>query len=384
MKLPTRELIHRLSSISTGPCISIYMPTHRTHPDNGQDPIRFQNLLKELEASLSQKYSVGEVRSYLQPFENIKEERDVWNYNLDGLAVFYSKDVFELVRIPVIVTELVVVSDSFHTKPLRKYLQTEDRFQILGLSLHEMRLYEGNRHSVSEIELGNDVPKTIQDALGDELTEKHTTVASYGGVGGGSGNMHHGHGSKKDETDIDAERFFRVVADTVYEKFSKESELPLILAALPEHHNLFNKVNKNPFLLESGIALNPDALSADKLATMAWEVMEPEYNQRLKSWSEKAGQAIADQKGSDLISDIVAAATEGRVETLLIESDLILPGKIVDEVSGRVETGELSDPETDDLLDDIGEIVEKMGGRVLVIPADQMKFESGCVALYRY
>ena len=267
---------------------------------------------------------------------------------------------------------------------MRKYLQTEDRFQILGLSLHEMRLYEGNRHSISEIELSSDFPKTIQDALGDELTEKHTTVASYGGVGGGSGNMHHGHGSKKDETDIDAERFFSIVADTVYEKFSKESKLPLILSALPEHHNLFNKVNKNPFLLESAIAVNPDSLSADKLATMAWEVMEPEYNQRLKSWSQKAGQAIADQKGSDLISDIVAAATEGRVETLLVESDLILPGKIVDEDSGRVETGELSDPQTDDLLDDIGEIVEKMGGRVLVMPADQMTFESGCVALYRY
>lgn len=382
MKLPNKALIQELSSVGSGPCISVYLPTHRTHPDNGQDPIRFQNLLKELETSLSQKYPVSEVKSYLLPLENIREDRDIWNHNLDGLAIFSSGEIFELISLPVPVTELVVVADSFHTKPLRKYLQTEDRFQILGLSLHEMRLYEGNRHSVSEIELGQEIPKTITEALGDELTEKHTTVASYGGVGGG--NMHHGHGSKKDETDIDAERFFRVVAETVHAHFSKPSGLPLILAALPEHHNLFKKVNKNPFLLEEGIALNPDALTPEKLRTMAWEVMEPEYHLRLKNWSEKAGQAMADQKGSDLISDIVAAATEGRVDTLLLEADRIVPGKIVDESNGRIETGELSDPETDDLLDDIGEIVEKLGGKVVVVPADKMPVQSGVAAIYRY
>ncbi len=31
------------------PCLSLYQPTHRTHPDKQQDPIRFRNLLKELE-----------------------------------------------------------------------------------------------------------------------------------------------------------------------------------------------------------------------------------------------------------------------------------------------------------------------------------------------
>ena len=55
------------------------------------------------------------------------------------------------------------------------------------------------------------VPRTISEALGDELTESHLTVASYGGVGGESTPMHHGHGGKKDEGQIDAERFFRAI-----------------------------------------------------------------------------------------------------------------------------------------------------------------------------
>lgn len=384
MKIPTKELIQELSTIHGEPCMSVYIPTHRVHPDNLQDPIRYQNLLNQLESSLLQKYPASEVKGYLGPFENIIQDHQIWNHNLDGLAIFSSGDIFELVSLTIPVSELVVVAESFHTKPLRQYFQTADRFQILALSLHEMRFLEGNRHSVSEIELGSHIPRTVQEALGDEFTENHTTVASYGGVGGQNGNMHHGHGSKKDETDIDAERFFRVVAETVYENFSKASGLPLILAALPEHRSLFRKVNKNPFLLSGGIELNPDTLTADKLRTMAWQVMEPEYHKSLENWSSKIGQAIAEQKGSDLISDIVAAATSGRVETLLLEADRIIAGKIVDANNGRIQTGGLSDPDTDDLLDDLGEIVERFGGNVLVIPAEKMKLESGAAAIFRY
>ena len=28
------------------PCLSVYQPTHRSHPANAQDPVRFRNLLK--------------------------------------------------------------------------------------------------------------------------------------------------------------------------------------------------------------------------------------------------------------------------------------------------------------------------------------------------
>jgi hypothetical protein len=64
--------------------------------------------------------------------------------------------------------------------------------------------------------------------------------------------MYHGHGGYKEEAEKDAERFFRVIADAVYENYSKPTGWPLILAALTEHHSLFHKVSKNPFLLLKG------------------------------------------------------------------------------------------------------------------------------------
>jgi hypothetical protein len=77
------------------------------------------------------------------------------------------------------------------------------------LNLNDYQIYEGNRHSLTELELPH--PKNINEALGYDLTDKHTTVASYGGVGNQTTNMHHGQGGKSDEADID-EKFFRFVA----------------------------------------------------------------------------------------------------------------------------------------------------------------------------
>jgi hypothetical protein len=382
MELLTKELLQELLAVDQGPFLSLYMPAGRTHPENLKNPIRFKNLVSELEESLLQKYSVNEVKEYLEPMEALINDNDVWNYTKDGVAVFSAKGMF--IELHKSVEELAMVADSFHTKPLWQYLQSLDQFHLLGLTLHDIKLFEGNRHSLTEVELTSDTPKTITEALGDELTDKHSTTASYGGTGGESTAMHHGHGGKKEETEKDAERYFRVVADAIYEHYSKPTEWPLILAALPEHHNLFQKVNKNPLLLSNGIAINPSSVSSDQLAKMAWNIMEPEYNLKLDSLVDRFEQARANGKGSDDYKEVAVAAVEGRVDTLIVEADLIIPVRITNLVTGNTQKKKLKNPRVDDLLDDMGELVLKMGGQVMVLPTEKMPSDKGLAAIFRY
>lgn len=225
-----------------GPCLSLYQPTHRRHPDNQQDPIRFRNLVKTLEQSLRQKYPTREVRPLLQPFNDLAPDRDFWNHTQDGLAVLCAPDLFRIYKLQRRVPELAIVADSFHIKPLLRIVQSADRYQILGLSRGAIKLFEGNRDALDEIDLAPGVPRTIADALGHELTEPHRTVRSIGGVGGSSVAMHHGHGGKSDEIAIDIERFFRAADSSILAHHSRPSRLPLLLAALPEYHGVFRKI----------------------------------------------------------------------------------------------------------------------------------------------
>jgi hypothetical protein len=384
MRLLTRELIQELLSLHPAPCLSLYMTTHRSHPDNLQDVYRFKSLVKELEKSLLFKYSAVEVQKHLEPFEALGSDNGFWNHTLDGLAVFSAIGFFKFVGLHKPVDEIAMAADSFHTKPLRQYLQSVDRYHVLGLSHHDIRLFEGNRHSLVEIKLPANIPKTITEALGDELTEKHSTVASYGGTGGESSSMHHGHGGKKEEEGKDTERFFRLIANVIYENYSKATGWPLILAALPEHHNLFQKLNNNPMLLPKGIPMNPTSVSMDKLITMAWKTMEPEYLQKLDNLADRFEQAKANGKGSDDYKEVAVAAVEGRVDTLLSEADRMIAVRITNLVTGNTQKKDLDNPKVDDLLDDMGELVTKMGGRVLILPSERMPSQTGLAAIFRY
>ncbi len=55
------------------PCLSLYQPTHRAHPEKQQDPIRFRNLVKELELSLGRKYTGRESAPTLRQFHDLAE-----------------------------------------------------------------------------------------------------------------------------------------------------------------------------------------------------------------------------------------------------------------------------------------------------------------------
>jgi hypothetical protein len=364
------------------PCLSLYQPTHRHHPDNQQDPIRFRNLVKSLDESLRQKFTPREVQPLIQPFLALADDRDFWMHTLDGLAVLGAPNFFRVYRLQRPVVELAVVAGSFHIKPLLRILQSADRYQVLGLNRQKIALFEGNRDALDEIELAPGVPRTITEALGEELTEPHMTVASYG-MGAGGPAMRHSHGSKKDELDKDAERFFRAVDRAVLQQHSRPSGQPLILAALPEYHNLFRQVSQNPFLITEGIETDPAALAIDTLRERSWRVVEPRYLARLAGLVEEFGAAKSKGLGADDPALVAEAAVGGRVATLLIEADRHIPGRI-DYGSGRIEPGDLAHPEIDDVLDDLGELVLKKGGQIVIVPAAAMPVRTGIAAIYRF
>jgi len=364
------------------PCISLYQPTHRHHPENQQDPISYRNSLREMEKSLRQKYPAHEVRSLLAKFQALAHDENFWNHRTDGLAILSTSEMFHIFELQRAVPELLVVADTFHTKPLLRILQSADRYQLLCLNLHEAKLYQGNRDALDPVDL-SDIPATMTEALGDEVTEPHQSLASYGKGGGGGGQtIRYGQGSKKDEVDIDMVRFFRAIDRTILEHHSRPSGLPLLLVALPEHHAPFRAVSRNPFLMDEGIQKAPEALDIDELRVQAWQHIEPLYLARLTKLVDRYQTARAAKSGSDDLAQVAQATMTGRVSSLLVEAGRQIPGRISS--SGEIESGDLSDPEVDDILDDLAETVLRMKGEVVVVPAERMPSETGVAAIFRY
>jgi hypothetical protein len=194
----------------------------------------------------------------------------------------------------------------------------------------------------------------------------------------------HGAGDvKQDAIQVDTERFFRAVDQGVLEHHSRPTGLPLLLAALPEHHHLFREVSRNPHLLEASIDVFPGDLDMDALRERAWAQMQPHYLERLAGLIDRFQAARHRAQASDDLAAAAQAAAAGRVETLLLDADRQIPGRM-DAVSGEITPGKLHDAETDDLLDDLGERVLATGGEVVVVPSERMPTRTGLAAIYRF
>jgi hypothetical protein len=265
-----------------GPLVSLYQPTHRSFPENKQDPIVFKNLVREIEKSLEKLPSFDLVDQVMKPFYELKEDPEFWNHTSDGIAIFASTDKCIVYNLDNPVEELAVIGDSYQIKPLIKAFQSTESYQLLGLSRENFTLYQGNRYGFEEIAIAQDAPRTMTEVLGDQLSDPHLSHGSYGGSGS---TMYHGQGDVKHEIDKDTEKYFRYVDAYVLEHYSKVSELPLILVSLKEYHSHFKKLSNNPYLLDEGINKSSESMDLDEMRDQANIIIEAINRKKFKAWS---------------------------------------------------------------------------------------------------
>jgi hypothetical protein len=363
-----------------GPFISLYQPTHRNFPENKQDSIVYKNLLRSIENSLTKKYEKDFAISLMKPFYELEKDEKFWNATSDGIAVLASKDKCVIYNLQGSVKEFATVANSFHIKPLITAFQSMENYQLLGLSRTNFTLYEGNRFGFSEIELPWDTPRTLEEVLGEQVTDSYLTKGSYGGTGG---HAIHGHGGAKPEMENDTEKYFRYVDRFVLENYSKLSKLPLILVSLKEYHSQFKAISNNPYLLEEGIPKAYDSLEKDELTNKVLEILKPRNSEKIRNLVELYNKAQAESLGSSDLEQVSKAASESRIETLMIEENRIVPGKI-NYNTGKVKHGVLGDPECDDVLDDLAELTLIRKGEVVILPKEMMPSTTGVSAIYRY
>lgn len=379
----SRELLVELMKEQEGPCLSLYLHTHRHHPDNAGDPLRFRKLVGQLEKSLKE-YPEKQRTELLKPFLKLRDDTEFWRHTQQGLVVLSAAGQSHVLHLLRPVDDFADVADSFHVKPLFRQLHTADRFQVLCLNRERAWLYEGNRDAIEEVALPDAVPNTIEAALGSELTEPYQKVASYGNGPAGSGDMRHGQGGKKDEVEVDTLRFFRVIDDAISEHCSKPAGVPLVLVCLSQYQGEFRALSKNPHLHPDGVSIDPGALSPEQLREKVWEVMAPAYQKEITGVVDAFRSALAKGLGAEALDDTVAAALEGRVDTLLVSADAKIPGRIDTDSMQVCKSDDFDDPRVGDVLNDVAELVMRHDGSTLVIPQASMPGKSKVAAILRY
>lgn len=386
----TKQSLQELVTGVNGPCVSIYMPTERKGIETQQGPIRLKNLLNQVEAEL---HELGErtqdIEELLAPVHSLATGNQFWQYQSEGLAILLAPDLMATYRLPLPFQETALVNDRFYVKPLLPLLVGDGTFYLLTLNQGGVHLLQGSRFSLSEVELGDDVPKSLDEELRYDEFETHLQSHTMpGGGAGGRGRMFfHGQGSGGDETNAKEHvlRFLRQLDNGVCNVIESSTQPPLILAGVDSMRGLYRQVNQYKNLLELGIEQDPDPMSMTELHERAWAIVEPiftaEQQTALDAYHHLAG--TEDMRAVHTIEEIAPAAYFQRVDTLFMPSNTSIWGTF-DPEANKISTQAERQPGDEDLLDFAAVHTLINGGSVYMIDAARLPSGATLAAILRY
>ncbi len=305
--------------------VSIYMPTHKTGRELQQDPIRLKNLLDDVQDVLKARgWNTGEINHLLDPALRIFGDNQFWQHLSDGLAILLSEDIFRLYRVPISFDSFVRVADHFYLKPLMPLLTGDGHYYVLTLSQGKVRLLEGTREALDEIDMEG-VPDSLRKALMWDEYEQHVqwqTGTAPAPGGGERRAMYHGQSSGEQEQKTEILRFFQKV-DAGIQEYLKDRKAPLVLVGVEYLLPIYRQANGYPHLASDGVAAQPDSMSLNEIHERTWELIQP-FFQRAREEAEAQYKILAgrgDTQASNDIEKIAPAAYYGRVETLFLDVD---------------------------------------------------------------
>ncbi|MCF7932210.1 MAG: hypothetical protein K9K93_03485 [Acholeplasmataceae bacterium] len=363
------------------PCISIYMPTRPLIFDRKKDRLVFKNLVKEVGHSLELTYDHPDIVHLLSQIKALEYDVDLWNQTKNGLVLFADVNHIVIYLIESEVKPLAIVSTSFHIKPLFEYYQSIETFNVLALDSDAFAVYEGNLHHIESVQLSSDVKTSSKEVLGSDHTESYQTHGVYGGAQDGS--TFHGHGGKSDDLELDRMKFFRYVDRHVLEHVSKNLKHPLILLAQKSNQSDFKKISNNPYLIETCIDGTIKDINEQDLKGFLKVINDSRFDMMMASVIDQYNIGLNRDLSSEQLIIILKALLMGKVDTLMIEKNKRIPGRI-DHEKSQIIPSELSDPDTDDLLDDMIEYALTTGTQIYILDKDKMPSTSGVAAIFRY
>lgn len=386
--------IEELKAVATtpkNPCVSIFMPTHKAGPDTRQDPIRFKNLMKKAEERLIEDengFDHTDAVRLLEPAQDLDDEH-FWRHQDTGLALFIAPGFFRYYRLPLEFEEVVVVSDRFHLKPLIPLLNGDGRFYLLDLSQEGIKLFEGTRYSIKEVDVEN-IPPTLSEALQYDWRDKGVQYRINTSKGGTSNPFQkagsfHGQGSPEtDDISQNILQYFHIVDKGVFDYLNGE-QAPLVLAGVEYLLPIYKEANTYPHLLEEGITGNQKISTPEELHEQAWAIVEPHFLQAEQEATERYREFSGNNQdqASDDLKEVVKAAYYQRIDSLFVAVGQQQWGRF-DPQSDTVQLHEQEQPGDEDLLDFAAIHTLLNGGTVFAVQSDRIPAQSPVAAILRY
>lgn len=365
--IPVPAQVERLLAHREPSSVSIYVPTDPASPGDAAR-IEFRNLAAE---ALRQLREAGASRTEVQAIDDevasLVEDSEFWRYQARSLAVFLSPSALATFRLPNRLLARVEVADRFFVKPLLRTVTFPQVTFVLALAQGSVRVIEVTADAGPWAVRVEDLPRDVASAAGQSSIKDRSPSRRLQGTEGEKIRMLQ-YARKVDQA-------LRPLLDGL--------GVPLILAAAEPMNSIFRSVNSYPDLASTGIPGNPEATSDSELAERARTILDELYALQVRRLHDLHDSLAPEGRALGDVAQIARAATQGAVDTALVDIDAVLPG-VLDEDTGAVTFADQEGVDSYGVLDEIARRVLRYGGRVLAVRRRDVPGEREVAAILRF
>ena len=359
MKHNTKEVLRKAELVRAEGCVSITMNTHRTRPDNMQDPILLKDLLKTAETRLMKDHEPKMAKAIMAKLQGMAEGID-HEHNKESLVLFANTEFAEYVKLSVSVTDRVTVGETFATRDLFRAIHQETEYYVLWLNRNQARLIQASKGKVEE-EIRGEFPMKNSVAYTDAA--KQVMDRKFDGL---------------------IEEFLNRV-DKALVKVLNEHPLPVVLATESRNVDHYNRIADKKDFLKANFNPSHDDLTPHHLVEEAWKAYAPVVKAQYDSRTDVLENAVSGGRLVTDHNDIWRALQEGKGGTIFVKQGLFQPAMLANE---NIELLPNSDREKKGAVDDIiDEMIEKnkaFGGDAVFVSGDDLDRFNGLALVTRY
>lgn len=368
--------------------ISIYLPVHRSGVavNEMKDALALKNKLLQARKTLADK---GEdqagIEALLKNGFDLIEQRDFWNEQDNGLALFFSGRFFKYVKMPFAPKEELFINSTFYVTPLLGMLK-EERFYLLHLSRHDARFYRADAFGMKKMDVEG-LPDGMNDVIHyEEKSGKQLMRRSGAGTGRNAvqGASFHGHGAGvADDTEYVGE-YLKEVDQTLWSQVLSTEKSPLVLAGVDYILAHYKQISRYKFIAEETLTGNFERGDEHTLFDKAKEKLSryfEEYtNKALKTYYDNSSAAGL---SSTILDDVIPASFYGKVSDLFVLKDEHIWGSF-DEMKNELIIHEQPANGDTCLINKAVVKTIQNGGEVHVLKKEKMLPDAKIAAFMRY
>ncbi len=366
--------------------LSLYIPLEKSSNNFREVHIQLGNLKRKALLELERReVSPEDQEEILAPVERVMLETEASRFRGNGLAIFSGKGFSSILLLSKSPPVFMEIDTHFKLDYILPLSVDRERYYLLGLSLHSVRLWDCDGVSMHEIPLTGtetNIQKTphFQESHGQVSFHTNSNPGS-----GGHGSAYFGYGSGQGDGKLmkqEIQHFFQAIDHGVHTILPKKN-LPLVLAGVGYLLPIYREVSKYPQLIAEEIIGNPD--SQDKIedlhgrANSLFQHLEKEECNRA---SHIFKENLATGRGASGVTDVVPSAFYGRLTHLFLEAGKVQWG-IFDKASGKINLQNSYVPGAVDLANLACVHALLHGGKVYALTREEMPNNGDFAALCR-